>query len=67
VVGPRASEAPFATDVAIDTGVAGIHEAGVAYRMDDVPLPVDRLVPGPAEAATIIRSIAAALAKVARR
>jgi formylmethanofuran dehydrogenase subunit B len=67
VVGPRASEAPFATDVAIDTGVAGIHEAGVAYRMDDVPLPVDRLVPGPAEAATIIRSIAAALAKAARR
>jgi formylmethanofuran dehydrogenase subunit B len=24
--------------VAVDTGVAGIHEGGTAYRMDDVPL-----------------------------
>jgi formylmethanofuran dehydrogenase subunit B len=37
-IGPRASQAPFATRVAIDTGVAGIHEAGTAYRMDEVPL-----------------------------
>jgi formylmethanofuran dehydrogenase subunit B len=40
VVGPRASEAPFPTRVAVDTGVAGIHEGGTAYRMDDVPLPL---------------------------
>jgi formylmethanofuran dehydrogenase subunit B len=38
VVGPRASESPFPVRVAIDTGVAGIHEGGTAYRMDDVPL-----------------------------
>lgn len=38
VIGPRASQAAFAPRVAIDTGVAGIHEAGMAYRMDDVPL-----------------------------
>ena len=38
VVGPRASEAAFPVRVAIDTGVAGIHEGGTAYRMDDVPL-----------------------------
>ena len=38
VIGPRASQAPFTTRVAIDTGAAGIHEAGTAYRMDDVPL-----------------------------
>ncbi len=37
-IGPRASQAPFTTRVAIDTGVAGIHESGTAYRMDDVPL-----------------------------
>jgi formylmethanofuran dehydrogenase subunit B len=37
-IGPRASEAPFTTRVAIDTGVAGIHEPGTAYRMDEVPL-----------------------------
>jgi formylmethanofuran dehydrogenase subunit B len=40
IVGPRASEAPFAARVAIDTGVAGIHEGGTAYRMDEVPLPL---------------------------
>lgn len=37
-IGPRASEAPFTTRVAVDTGIAGIHEAGTAYRMDEVPL-----------------------------
>jgi len=37
-IGPRASQAPFTTRVAIDTGVAGIHEAGTGYRMDEVPL-----------------------------
>jgi formylmethanofuran dehydrogenase subunit B len=38
IVGPRASEAPVAARVAVDTGVAGIHEGGTAYRMDDMPL-----------------------------
>lgn len=38
VIGPGASQAPFTTRVAIDTGIAGIHEAGTAYRMDEVPL-----------------------------
>ncbi|HWN17571.1 MAG TPA: hypothetical protein VNO19_01535 [Gemmatimonadales bacterium] len=37
-IGPGASQAPFTTRVAIDTGAAGIHEAGTAYRMDEVPL-----------------------------
>lgn len=37
-IGPRASQSPFPARVAIDTGVAGIHEAGTAYRMDEVPL-----------------------------
>jgi formylmethanofuran dehydrogenase subunit B len=39
-VGPRVSQASFPTRVAIDTGVAGIHESGMAYRMDEVPLPL---------------------------
>jgi len=47
VVGPRASEAPFPARVIIDTGVAGIHEPGVGYRMDDVPLPLQGVLPGP--------------------
>jgi formylmethanofuran dehydrogenase subunit B len=37
-IGPRASHASFTTRVAIDTGIAGIHEPGTAYRMDEVPL-----------------------------
>ncbi len=37
-IGPRASQAPFTTRVAIDTGVAGVHEDGTGYRMDEVPL-----------------------------
>jgi formylmethanofuran dehydrogenase subunit B len=40
VIGPRASASPFPTAVAIDTGVAGIHDSGVAVRMDDMPLPL---------------------------
>jgi len=38
VIGPRASEAPLDARVAVDTGIAGIHEGGTAYRMDDTPL-----------------------------
>jgi DNA-directed RNA polymerase specialized sigma24 family protein len=38
VIGPRASESAYKPLVAIDTGVAGIHEGGTAYRMDEVPL-----------------------------
>jgi formylmethanofuran dehydrogenase subunit B len=37
-IGPRASQSGVGTAVAIDTGVAGIHEGGMAYRMDEVPL-----------------------------
>jgi len=40
VVGPRASESTLGAEVAVDTGVAGIHEGGLALRMDDVPLPL---------------------------
>jgi len=39
-IGPRASAATFQPAVAVDTGVAGIHEGGTAFRMDDVPLPL---------------------------
>lgn len=39
-IGPRASAATFRPVVAVDTGVAGIHEGGSAFRMDDVPLPL---------------------------
>lgn len=61
VIGPRASEAPFPAEVAIDTGVAGIHEAGIAYRMDDVPLPAPQIVSGPPATLAVLRAVAEAM------
>jgi formylmethanofuran dehydrogenase subunit B len=37
-IGPRASEGP--ATVAIDTGIAGIHDGGIALRVDEIPLPL---------------------------
>jgi formylmethanofuran dehydrogenase subunit B len=61
VIGPRASEAPFATHVAIDTGVAGIHEPGTAYRMDEVPLPLRPPLAGRRSAAVTLDALLAAV------
>jgi len=66
VVGPRASEAPFPARVAIDTGVAGIHEGGTAYRMDDLPLPL-RPPLADAGARNAAETLAALLAAVGAR
>jgi formylmethanofuran dehydrogenase subunit B len=38
IIGPRASQAAVPSAVTIDTGIAGIHEGGTGYRMDEVPL-----------------------------
>jgi formylmethanofuran dehydrogenase subunit B len=65
VVGPRASEAPFAPAVAIDTGVAGIHEGGTAYRLDDVPLPLTPVCDGARTAAMTVAALREALARAA--
>ncbi|HKV52280.1 MAG TPA: hypothetical protein VJO52_13895 [Gemmatimonadaceae bacterium] len=56
VVGPAASAAACA--IAIDTGVAGIHEGGTAFRMDDVPLTLRAAVRGPRVAADVVRDLA---------
>ena len=37
---PGATAAAAKAAVAIDTGVAGIHESGTGFRMDGVPLPL---------------------------
>jgi formylmethanofuran dehydrogenase subunit B len=50
LVGPGASAVAGAR-VAIDTGVAGIHESGIGYRMDDVPLPLTPVLTHPRRAA----------------
>lgn len=57
VIGPRASEAPFTARVAIDTGVAGIHEAGIAYRMDEMPLPLRPPLSGRRSAAGTLEAL----------
>jgi formylmethanofuran dehydrogenase subunit B len=57
LVGPRATEAPFSVVAAVDTGVAGIHESGTALRMDDVPLPLEGVIPGPPAAADVVAAI----------
>ena len=66
VVGPRASEAPFPARVVIDTGTAGIHEAGLGYRMDDIPLPLQAVVPGPRSATETLEQLTSRLAEAGR-
>ena len=57
LVGPRATEAPFDTAAAVDTGVAGIHESGTALRMDDVPLPLEGVIDGPPGVVDVITAL----------
>jgi formylmethanofuran dehydrogenase subunit B len=66
VIGPRASAAPFPADVTIDTGVAGIHEAGIAYRMDDIPLPLQAPLPGLRSADLLVRDLLSRLTPSSR-
>ncbi|HET6837168.1 MAG TPA: hypothetical protein VFH24_03935 [Gemmatimonadales bacterium] len=61
VIGPRASEVGFTTRVAIDTGVAGIHEGGVAYRMDEVPLELRPPLKGPRSTADVLAGLSQSL------
>ena len=56
-IGPRVSAASFQPAVAVDTGVAGIHEGGTAFRMDDVPLPLRPVLTGPPTTAGALRSL----------
>jgi formylmethanofuran dehydrogenase subunit B len=52
-IGPRANDGPAI--IAIDTGIAGIHDGGTAVRLDEIPLPLRPPLPGmvPETAATI--------------
>nr|MBA3658885.1 hypothetical protein [Gemmatimonadales bacterium] len=66
VIGPRASEASFGVRIAIDTGTAGIHEEGTAYRLDDVPLPLTAVLPGPRSAHQTITTLTRLVAQQLR-
>ena len=61
LIGPRASQARFTTQVAIDTGVAGIHEGGTGYRADEVPLRLRPPMPEQRSAAEVLRRLAGAV------
>lgn len=63
-IGPRATEQALANArVVVDTGVAGVHDEGTALRLDDVPLPLRRVLDGPPETAATIRALGARLRK----
>jgi formylmethanofuran dehydrogenase subunit B len=66
VIGPGASAVAGAR-VAIDTGIAGIHEPGTGYRMDDVPLPLARVLENPRAAAETLGQLLGALRRRAAR
>ena len=66
VIGPGASEAPGNPRVAIDTGRAGIHEGGTAYRLDDMPLPLTPALDGPRTAAMVLGALEEAVAQSLR-
>jgi formylmethanofuran dehydrogenase subunit B len=61
VIGPRASQTPFTSRVAIDTGVAGIHETGTAYRMDEVPLSLRPPLTGQRSAVQTLQALSEAV------
>jgi formylmethanofuran dehydrogenase subunit B len=62
VIGPRASQSDLQPRLAIDTGVAGIHEAGIGYRMDEVPLELRPPLSGPPSATDVLNRLAHAVA-----
>jgi formylmethanofuran dehydrogenase subunit B len=62
VIGPRASESALDATIRIDTGVAGIHESGIAFRTDDLPLPLRALLPTPRDTASLLRALGTAIA-----
>lgn len=66
VIGPRASDSGSSAAVAIDTGVAGIHEGGIAYRADDVPVPLRPVIFGVRGAADTMQTLAAMVGTAAR-
>jgi formylmethanofuran dehydrogenase subunit B len=62
VVGPRASESTIDASIRIDTGVASIHESGIAFRTDDIPLPLHAVLPTPRDTLSLLKALGAAIA-----
>jgi formylmethanofuran dehydrogenase subunit B len=60
-IGPRASQSKFSPRVAIDTGVAGIHEGGTGYRMDEVPLSLRPPLPATRATVQVLEALCGAM------
>ncbi len=64
-IGPRASESNVGATIRIDTGVASIHESGMAFRTDDIPLPLRAALPTPRDTASLLKALGSAIASQA--
>ena len=62
-IGPRASAASFNPRIAIDTGLAGLHEGGLLLRMDDVPIERQAPLPAPQSLAGILKQLTMEISK----
>ncbi|MFL5403554.1 MAG: hypothetical protein ACJ8BF_12125 [Gemmatimonadales bacterium] len=67
VIGPRASQSGLGPQIAIDTGVAGIHEGGTAYRLDEVPLQLRPPIQAPRRTFEVLQTLTVALGAALRR
>jgi formylmethanofuran dehydrogenase subunit B len=61
-IGPRASESAVDASIRIDTGVASIHESGIAFRTDDIPLSLRAVLPTPRDTASLLKALGSAIA-----
>ncbi|MEQ1758092.1 MAG: hypothetical protein ABL986_07210 [Vicinamibacterales bacterium] len=64
VIGPLASRRATSARVVIDSATAGVHAGGTALRMDEVPLPLRPLVPGPPDATLLCAGLRQGLARI---
>jgi len=68
VIGPDASAMTLGPrSVAIDTGLAGVHDGGTALRLDDVPLPLRAVLAGPPAAVPVVKALRDAVVSSQRR
>ena len=57
IIGPRSSRSAHPPSVAIDTGIAGIHEGGTAYRLDDVPVRLRPMLDAPRTTTAVLQAL----------
>lgn len=61
IIGPRASRSAHPPSIAIDTGIAGIHEGGTAYRLDDLPVRLRPILDPPRTTTAVLQALVQAV------